>query len=89
MGAIRKLKEVMCRMEVVELPESVITKLQDACDIMDDGWVDESVVLREFGIKKKSLLNLIYSGKITKDMYCTAVNGSRKYDYKKIIGLTR
>jgi hypothetical protein len=89
MSGLRKIKEVSGKMAIVELPEETLEALDRAIDIMDDGWVDESVVLHELGITKKNLLNLMYRGKITKDMYCVAVNGSRKYDFKKIIGLKK
>lgn len=54
-----------------------------------DGLVDERVVMDELKIGKKRLLNMIYSGKITRDMYTVAPNGLKKFFIKKILGVEK
>lgn len=51
-----------------------------------DGLVNENVVLDELGISKKTLKNMISSGKIARHMYTIAVNGLKKFWINKILG---
>lgn len=55
----------------------------------EDGLVDAKVIMDELGISKKTLSNLVSSGKISKDMYTVAVNGIKKYDFNKIMGVRK
>lgn len=87
MGRLRKYRERTGKTLVVEMPEDTYEALERACDIMDDGMVDAGVVMHELKIGKKTLANMICCGKITADMYCTAVNGVKKFDLKKILGI--
>lgn len=52
-----------------------------------DGLVDAQVVMDELKIGKKTLANMICSGKITRDMYTVAPNGLKKFFIKKILGV--
>lgn len=54
-----------------------------------DGLVDAQVVMDELKISKKTLANLICSGKITRKMYTVAPNGLKKFFIKKILGVEK
>ncbi len=54
-----------------------------------DGLVDAQVVMDELKIGKKTLANLICSGKISRNMYTVAPNGLKKFFIKKILGLEK
>jgi hypothetical protein len=98
MGAIGSIKEIMGKfgdMVAIVMPHRTCTaieeaaiKLKDSIDITDDGLVDDSVAMRALKMNLKNFQNAHSDGRITPDMYITSpVNGIRKYDYKKIIGL--
>jgi hypothetical protein len=85
MGVVRKIKVKEGKTAIVELPESLLEKMEDTVD-MQDGLVDGDVVQRELGISKKTLCNYVADGTIPEDMYLQAVNGRRKYLIYKILG---
>lgn len=66
-----------------------LLRLQENEIDKQDGLVDASVVMDELKIGKKRLLNLIYSGKITPDMYTVAPNGLKKFYIRKILGIEK
>lgn len=88
MGIFRKYKETQGKTLVVEVPVETWEEIEKALD-MKDGLVDAEVVMDELKIGKKTLSNLISSGKIHRGMYTIAVNGLKKFHIWKILGLKR
>ena len=54
-----------------------------------DGLVDQQVICDEMHIGKKTLQNLVASGKISSDMYVVLPNGMKKFKIRKILGLEK
>lgn len=73
---------------VLEMPKETAESIEKAMD-MSDGLVDANVVMDELHIGKKTLSNMISSGKIRRSMYTVCVNGMKKFFIKKILGLER
>jgi hypothetical protein len=70
-------------------PLQKILRLQENEIDKQDGLVDAKVVVDELGICKKTLANMISSGKITREMYTVAPNGLKKFYIKKILGVEK
>jgi hypothetical protein len=85
MGKDRKMREISGTNVLVELPDKTLTALEDAIDIMDDGYVDPDVIMRKMHVCKKTLQNMICEKKITPDMYRVARNGLKTFDYIKVM----
>lgn len=87
-GILRNQREQTSKPLLVKLTEEQWEDVEDALDKFD-GYVDAKVIMKELGISKKTLCNLVCSGKISPDMYTEAVNGVRKYDFNKIMGVRK
>jgi hypothetical protein len=79
-------KETVGNSVLVQLAPEQWDVIEDALD-KEDGLVSQEVICKELGICKKTLANLIACGKITRKMYVTAVNGVKKFWYRKIMGI--
>lgn len=87
-GMLRNQREQAGKPVLVKLAEEQWEDVQDALD-KADGFVHARVIMKELGITKKTLCNLVCSGKITKDMYAEAANGVRTYDFDKVMGIKK
>lgn len=58
------------------------TKVQTA----DRVWLTEQQACELLGIKKRTLLQYVYGGKITRDMYRVGIGNNRFYDREKLMG---
>lgn len=87
-GILRNHREQTGKPLLVKISDEQWQCVEDALDKVD-GYVDARVIMKELGISKKTLCNMVSSGRISKDMYKEAVNGVRKYDFNKIMGVTK
>jgi hypothetical protein len=71
-----------------EVMEDLITLRKNEID-KEDGLVDPEVLMDEMDCSKKTLQNLVSTGKIKKDMYVVLPNGKKKFFIKKILGLEK
>lgn len=66
--------------------EELIIQQSDELD-KQDGWVDDETMMRMLQINsKKTLSNYVCDGTIPNEAVRTAVNGTRSYYWKKIMG---
>lgn len=70
------------------VPERTCEKVEEAIELTED-LVPAQVVMKELGISKKTLRNLIYAGKITRKMFTVAVNGAKFFYNKMILGIQK
>jgi hypothetical protein len=85
MGILRKIKVKKGKTVIIELPETILEKMEHTID-MQDGLVEPEVVQSELGISKKTLCNYIADGTIPSHMYLEAVNGKKKFFIYLILG---
>jgi len=62
--------------------------IEDALD-KSDNLVSDQVIMRELGVSKKTLCNLISSGKISRDMYTVLPNKRKQFFWDKVMGLKK
>jgi hypothetical protein len=85
-GFIRKHDDKSGKTVLVQLTNDQWEVIEEALD-KDDGLVDADVIMKEMKITKKTLSNLISSGKIKRWMYTILPNGLKKFFYRKVMGL--
>lgn len=87
-GIVGKRRENSGKTQFVEVPVKVWEKIEEAVESNEE-LVDAVVVQKELHVSKKTLANMISSGKIPRNYYTIAVNGLKKFFNRKILGVEK